>query len=617
MFEFFRRMLLPVMIILLVAFLGWLVLDVGLDLGGRRSGVNAAADAGVINGEPITWDVFNRVYQNLYSQESQKSDGDVPDSRVKELEQNAWQQIVHDRLLFQEAAKHNIVVTDQEVFQYLRYSPPQYLQEYQGFMTNGKFDYQKYTQAMSDPQASNFWASLEPSIRLDLEKMKMQELVIQTVQVSEPEVKQAFIDHNEKIQIGLISIPYSRFNAQVSSPAEDEILQYYNDHKDEYKADERATLNVVSVPKESTEDDWLRTKARLQLIRDSVAGGADFAAMATTYSQDASAPNGGDVGWFEQGRMVPEFDKLSFSMKEGELSEPFRTQFGWHIIKHLGYRDQPVNGPDGKPTKQTRREAHVAHILLKVTPSQESVDANYRKLQDFVTAAGQKGFAEAAKEANLTVNKTAPFPKNVSIQYIGQDVAASAFAFDNPPNTISDVLENANAIYVVQVAERLPAGIASVAEVRPQIAMDIRNKKLAAICHDTAQVIYNAVKVTRDFPAVARQHASEYLTTDLFSRDGYTTQFGRDPIAIGAAFAMTSVGQISGPVDDKQGSLVMTLLERVPADLTQFEQKRDSVLNALRSTKQQEFYNRWVQDLMKNSKIVSNVGRATKEKTGS
>lgn len=609
MFDLLRRMIVPIMGVLIVAFIGWLVLDVGMDLLGRRGNYRNRAYAGTINGENVTWEVLNQAYQNLLNQEMQKNDQDVSDSRSKELEQNAWQQIVQERLLLQEAAKNNVVVTDQEIFQYLRYAPPQFLQQNPSFQTDGKFDYQKYMSAMTDPQASPFWAQLEPLIRLDLIKQKAILLAVQSVQVSDAEARQAFLDAHEKVKIGLVDVPYSRYGSAVTTPTEEELRQYYNAHQADYRADERASLNIVMADKKPTEGDWQRVRTGLQAIHDSIVAGSDFKLMAVTYSQDGSAKDSGDLGWFESGRMVPEFDQRSFSMKEGELSQPFRTQFGWHIIKHYGFRDQPVTGADGKPTAATAKEAHVAHILLRVTASQESIDAAYRKLQDFELAAKQKDFATAATEVGLEIKRTPPFSRNAAIQFIGRDRSAAQFAFESDINAISPVMENESAIFVLQLAERLPAGTASFEEVRGQVALDSRNAKLGAICHDTASTITNAVRTGLSLENAAKARGLQYFTSELFSRDGYVPYIGRDPKAVGAAFTLSTPGQIVGPVDYASGAAVMTLLERVPADLTMYTEKRDSIVTAVRTTKQQEFYGRWMESLVNNAKVESNVGR--------
>lgn len=77
----------------------------------------------------------------------------------------------------------------------------------------------------------------------------------------------------------------------------------------------------------------VETEEEARAIADELAGGADFAALAQEHSLDNTAQSGGTLGWFGLGMMVEPFEEAVTGLEEGEVSEPFQTQFGWHIVR--------------------------------------------------------------------------------------------------------------------------------------------------------------------------------------------------------------------------------------------------------------------------------------------
>lgn len=80
------------------------------------------------------------------------------------------------------------------------------------------------------------------------------------------------------------------------------------------------------------------TKEEAETLRQEILAGKDFAAVAKESSKCPSGSNGGDLGYFGRGMMVPEFEQAAFSLPAGEVSEPVKTQFGWHLIKVTAQR---------------------------------------------------------------------------------------------------------------------------------------------------------------------------------------------------------------------------------------------------------------------------------------
>lgn len=142
-----------------------------------------------------------------------------------------------------------------------------------------------------------------------------------------------------------------------------------------------AHILISTVPGQATRDS-LRSYA--DLVRQKALAGEDFAILAKNYSQDPSANEGGDLGWFSRGEMVPEFEEAAFALQPGQISAVVETQFGYHVIKCTGRREDRVRA---------------SHVLIKLEPSPEDLDrkaAFADSLYNLIM--GGADFAELAKK---------------------------------------------------------------------------------------------------------------------------------------------------------------------------------------------------------------------------
>ena len=113
---------------------------------------------------------------------------------------------------------------------------------------------------------------------------------------------------------------------------------------------------------------------RLNEIRERVLKGEDFGAIAAVTSKDpGSAADGGDLGWSGPGTFVPEFEQQLATLKENEISKPFKTQYGWHIIQLLGRRDHDV-------TEDKQRQQ--VYAQLRESKAEEETELWIRRLRD-------------------------------------------------------------------------------------------------------------------------------------------------------------------------------------------------------------------------------------------
>ncbi|MDH7500910.1 MAG: peptidylprolyl isomerase [candidate division NC10 bacterium] len=124
--------------------------------------------------------------------------------------------------------------------------------------------------------------------------------------------------------------------------AQEELLASYQSQTDRYRHEDLigARHILVSVPQAASDEQKKEALARISALRKEWVEGKDFAELATTHSDCPSRQRGGDLGYFPRGTMVPEFEGVAFSLKEGEVSEPVQTQYGYHLI--LVYGKKPA-----------------------------------------------------------------------------------------------------------------------------------------------------------------------------------------------------------------------------------------------------------------------------------
>lgn len=177
----------------------------------------------------------------------------------------------------------------------------------------------------------------------------LEQMVTEAVLSDKHEVTQEEIDHevgNLKEQLGAdfeLWLSHQGFNDEDS----------FRDFARISMLNEKAIFDDIEVSEEEIQEryDWLKTEIRAQhiLVEDEEVAkkvlkelneGADFAELAQEYSSDTTAEEGGDLGFFSTGRMLPEFEEAAYNLEIDEVSNPIKTQYGYHIIKVTDKRDK-------------------------------------------------------------------------------------------------------------------------------------------------------------------------------------------------------------------------------------------------------------------------------------
>lgn len=183
-------------------------------------------------------------------------------------------------------------------------------------------DFQQFLASL-DPNVVRHFMNEPNGFETILNEMLNQELMLYYAKSQDleedDEFQRVFIRTKENL---LKNYAYQKIIDSAEKPSEEEVKEYYEEHKDDL---EKTFINASHI----LVDDEKFAKE----IKEKIDNGENFEELAKNYSKCPSKENGGNLGDFTQGQMVKEFDDVVFSLEEGEVSDPVKTQFGFHIIK--------------------------------------------------------------------------------------------------------------------------------------------------------------------------------------------------------------------------------------------------------------------------------------------
>ncbi len=551
-----------------------------------------------INGEDISPDYFNQlVSQQL---EQARSNGQkLNDFQIRRARDTAWDNMLQDVLVSQEVKRLNISASNEEVMYHLENNPPPFLQQNPSFQTDGVFDWDKYRTALASPQGDE-WLPIEAFMKNTyIPNFKLQKLLDESIIITERNIKNEFIKRNVNYTISGIHITSGKVPVEESEPSDSEIREEYNKSKSDFKHDELRSVSYVSWKKEPAKNDSVSVQKLATAIYERAKEGEEFATLANEYSVDPGnqGTKGGDLGWFGKGQMVKEFEKAAFTAKKGEIIEPVKSNFGYHIIY---VRDKKVENGEEKVL--------ASHILLKIEISSTTLSNLKRDATLFSYDAQDNGFSSAVSEHNLDiVNHNKMNEEGFSIKGLGGLRAAVRFAFNNKVGDVSDILENDQYFSVFTLDTIISPGFKSYEEVQAQIKSTLKKTKVMAATLDEANKLLLSISgndmklddaIDDDSELDAVKNESKQLV------QGFTS-IGRSNYVTGALLA-AKPGEILGPLETARGHAIIELKEISVFDSTEYEVQKESIRKTIFNQKQNQFFQAWLDDLKENAEIVDN-----------
>ena len=545
-----------------------------------------------------------------------------------ERKREVLDQMINEQLILNANDKLGTMVPAKRVFDEIA--------SYPAFQVDGKFDKDQYRNLLANQRKSP--AQFEDSVRRDLELRELMGQLGQNAVVTEADVDAYLRLRDQTRDFRWVKLDTPTGEVKI---ADADIEAYYKAHGDEFMTPEKVSLDYVELDaakmaldikaddaalkqryadqkshfvspeqrlashilvKVDKNADAAAQKAALekaQAIAAQAKSSKDFAALAKADSEDlGSKAQGGDLGWLDKGVTDPAFESALFALNKGEISDPVKSDEGYHIIQLRDVRAEKVRSFDevkgdlAKQYLEGERDRQYSEISGKLT------DAIY---QD------PTSLEPAAKALGLTVHKTGLFARTGG-EGIAANPAVAKAAFSNSvlvEGNSSDPVElSPNHIVVMHVDQHEKSVPKALDQVREDIRKKLSDQLVSKQAHEQADALYARLQ---------KGESLDKLATELKLKPTDEKDIGRNAAKLDGKL-VNEVFKLSRPQADKPATSEVTLANDVYAlvslnavkdgDPSKLDSKtREAARNQLRQGVGSEAVHGFVDSLRKNAKI--------------
>lgn len=614
-----KFMLSAFLLIICVSMLWYLIPTSGSSAELGKSGVIAS-----VAGVDVSTDDVNQMVQAQQRQQR------FPEALMPYLRQQVIQQLIQRAEIKYEAERLGLKVSDQEVMDELQNGQSKTV-----FFPDGKFiGKEKYEELLK--QYNMTPEKFENDVRDQLIAMKLIAAVGASVNASDAEIQQAYKERDTKIKFQYAVLNQDDLSKQIKpqevelkayfeankaayqnaiperrqvryfllndkdveskvtvDPAE--IRRYYAAHQEEYRMPERVRVRHILIRTPNPGPDGkvdpkaeADARAKAEGILKQVKGGADFAELAKKESQDpGSAANGGELPWFERGRMVAEFEKVAFAQSKGQISDLVKTQFGFHIIKTEDKEPARL-----KPLEEVQSSIEPTVKAQKVSAMLESLSSEAQDL------AAKQGLDKAAAKYGSPVIQSNLVTRADALPGVGASPQVMGEIFAAKEKTPPQGARAASGYVFFELTKMEPARAPALEEVRDRVMKDFTNERATLLLRRKAQELADRAHTEHDLAKAAKEVGATVKTSDLVNRTAQVPDIGALSGPVAVAFTMKQ-GEISNALNLGNKQVVVAITERQEPTVSdpQYAKEREQIREQIVQQRQNQAWQLFLEAL--------------------
>lgn len=583
-----------------------------------------------INGEIISVETYRQAYYQLLDNFRRLYGDQLNDDLLKMLQpgQQALDNLISKILVLQESERLGIDVNEQELADAIQAIP--------AFQNNGVFDYQRYQQLLSLNKMTT--EQFEQTQLQDLRIGKLQALITSAVNISDEEARQWYEWNNAEVNLDYVVFEAKKYNDVTPTQqqiekyfeqnvtkyqtepqvkvrylyfdpnayqegvqvTDEEVAEYYQQNGGEFKTEKTVQARHILFKVDEGSDPAVdeEKKALAAKVAEMAKSGKSFDQLAKQYSEGPSRDRGGFLGAFKRDAMVKPFADAAFSMNAGDISEPVRTRFGWHVIKVEKVNEASTESlEDAAPN--IRNKLRLKRARLKALEAAELV-------YDSVFDGDDLG--DAGKTHKVPVMDTGLFAASgFKDKKIGNPQQFAKTAFELDLMAISQIQDWEDGYYLLQVVERVASKSPKLESVVGRVREDVTKALQRDRAKADAEAMLADIKKGTPLEESSRRAALQVNETGFFKRTGGTGKIGYEPRIGAVAFELTTDQPIADQVvEGRQGWFVLRLKERKLPSRDDFVKELKSTRQRLAAQRKQAVFQRWIADLRARSEIDIN-----------